>query len=99
SVSPQIEGFRSGRIDGSTRTQDSPAVLRQVLGTGNSSGVTTPPATPAPAPAPTPATVKPVPTPGLPALPPNLANLPGLGQIVGIGNVLPGLNASQIPDI
>lgn len=99
SVSPQIEGFRSGQISGSIGTQDSPVELRAVLGSGPSTGVSAPGATPAPKPTPVASTPKPAPVPGLPNLPTNLAGLPGLGQIVGVGNVLPGLNASQIPDI
>lgn len=89
SSSPGITGFAVSTVSGSKKLQDGPAILRQVLGSGNTTqnpGPSTPKA-------PTP------PIAGLPNLPGGLQGLPGLDQIANIGQLLPGLASGSILDI
>jgi hypothetical protein len=92
----QITGFTVSRINGSTRTQDGPAVLQAALGTGTATAGTVAANTgsagaqtaPTGSTNPTPAIGA---IPGLANLPGGLANLPGLTQIGNIGQLIPGL--------
>jgi len=111
SMTSSQEGFAVGAT-GAGRSQDGPAILRQVLGAkGSPSAGPVAPISPTPRqpgqPAPTqPAPTQPAPTnpmrptiPGLPNLPIDLGNLPGLGSLAGIANLIPQLNPADILDI
>jgi hypothetical protein len=95
SSSPNIEGFRSGRVSGSANSQDSGEMLRTVLGTN---GAGNPGSAPT-ASLPTPATGQLPTIPGIGNLPGATAGLPGLGQISGIAGILPGIGSGGLPDI
>lgn len=102
SAGDNITGFGVSKVSGSGRTQDEPAILKQVLGIADGSVVVPPPASspanPTPV-TPTPANPAQPTIPGLPNLPVDLANLPGLGQIANLGQLLPGLANGGVADI
>lgn len=88
--SPAATGFTS------TGTQDAPAILQKVLGSGvatvSGSPVTptmpTPPIAPLPLPSP-------LPIPSMPNLPTNFANLPGLANFANLSSILSSLPFSM----
>lgn len=94
SAGSDITGFGVSKISGSGRTQDEPAILKEVLGIADGSVVVAPPSSPA-----TPASPAQPTIPGLTNLPVDLANLPGLDQISNLGQLIPGLATGNVLDI
>jgi hypothetical protein len=95
SSAPNIEGFLVSRVQGSTRIQDEPAILKQVLG-ALSPGETQAPETPSTPTLPTSPSTPSTPTlPTLPNLPTSQTTptlpIPGMANLPDICSGLPGL--------